>query len=526
VNRRQVLPVEILEGGSLMQEEPTYTFPPRRTSGVIGKVGLGQLITVVIAIALPWLGVQSGSLVAFVLLLVAGIGLVGLAFWRIGGRYSVEWVRPLSAAVWSRMRGSAMYRGAVFGPSSLAHRMDLPGDLAGARMISAPHPDGRARVGLVLDEAQGTVVAALLTEGTPIVLEELAEQHGRLQDWESVMESTCDPDSGIARWQLLFRSMPDATNAAQRYFLDRAARGNGPGGNPAGPGTDGGLAQQALRELVSQAAPASQRHEVIFAVAFDLDRLAPEVKASGGDDEAVGVVVVERLMELQRQISDARIPVRGWLSPGHYAAFVHSQFDPESLPLYDLQSSGEHEMDPRTAGPSATERHWRYYLHDSAVSSTVWVHELPRRPVKANWLALLLQQSEVRRSVSLVAEPMQPSRAERSINNQRLAAAGTIYAKHRHGLIIDSRTRKELAAAEQLDEDLAEGAGYFRYSMFVACTAPDTERLRRAVTSVRRRLTRSRCMSMPLYGEQDQAFFAAALPLARGLSPMRGLTGS
>jgi len=28
---------------------------------------------------------------------------------------------------------------------------------------------------------------------------------------------------------------------------------------------------------------------------------------------------------------------------------------------------------------------------------------------------------------------------------------------------------------------------------------------------------------MVLYGEQDQAFFAAALPLARGLTPLRGL---
>ncbi|UVS77330.1 hypothetical protein [Actinokineospora sp. UTMC 2448] len=66
----------------------------------------------------------------------------------------------------------------------------------------------------------------------------------------------------------------------------------------------------------------------------------------------------------------------------------------------------------------------------------------------------------------------------------------------------------------------------FRYPMFVCVTAPDLDRLRRAVSSVRRRLTRIKCSAMPLYGEQDQAFFAAALPLARGLSPMRGLTGS
>jgi hypothetical protein len=183
-------------------------------------------------------------------------------------------------------------------------------------------------------------------------------------------------------------------------------------------------------------------------------------------------------------------------------------------------------MDPRTAGPSATERQWTAFLHDSAMSSTIWVHELPRRSVKANWLSPLLQQSDVRRSITLVAEPLDTSRAERSINNQRLAAAGTIYAKEKHGLIVDARTEKELSAAQRLDDELAEGAGYFRYHMFVSVTAADPERLRRSVTAVRRRLTRIRCMSMVLYGEQDQGFYAAALPLARGLRPMRGLTGS
>lgn len=365
----------------------------------------------------------------------------------------------------------------------------------------------------MLDEATNTVTATLLTEGTPIILDESGEQLARLADWEAVMESTCDEDTAIARWQLLFRSMPDATNMAQQYYLDKVSDRDT-------------LPAQALRELVSQAAPAAQRHEVFFAVAFDLQRLAADIKASGGDDEAIGVVVVERLAELQRQIIEARIPVRGWLSPAHFAAVIHTQFDPDSLPLYDLQSGERHELDPRTAGPSATERQWRAYLHDSAVSSTVWVHELPRRPVKANWLTPLLQQSNVRRSISLVVEPLSPARAERSINNQRLAAAGSIYMKQKHGLVVDARTERELDAAQRLDDELAMGAGYFRYSMFVCCTAPDTEQLRRTVTSVRRRLTRAQCSSMVLYGEQDQSFFAGALPLARGLAPMRGLTGS
>ena len=490
-----------------------YTFPPRRTNGVIGRLSLGQLVAIVVAIAMPWLGIQLGSVIAFSVLLAGGGVLVWLSFMRIGGRYATEWIRPMSGAVWSRVRGTHVYRGAVFGPDSLTQRLDLPGDLAALRMLSAPNPNGRTRVGLMLDTQAKTVTAALLTEGTPIVLEESSEQSARLADWEAVMESTCDEDSAISRWQLLFRAMPDAVNIAQQYYLDKVTDRDS-------------LAAQALRELVAQAAPTAQRHEVFVAVAFSLDRLAPDIKAAGGDDEAIGVAVMERLAELQRQILEARIPVRGWLSPAHYAAVIHTAFDPDSLPLYDLQAADDHVLDPRTAGPSATERQWRSYLHDSAMSSTIWVHELPRRPVQANWLTALLQQTDVRRTVSLVVEPLSPARAERSINNQRLAAAGTIYMKQRHGLLVDARTQRELDAAERLDDELAEGYAYFRYTMLVCCTAEDPERLRRAVTSVRRRLTRIRCSTMVLYGEQDSAFFASALPLARGLTPMRGLTGS
>jgi hypothetical protein len=493
--------------------EPDYIFPPRRTNGVIGRLGIGHLLSIVIGIALPWLGIQLHSIVAFVLLLILGIGVVALSFQRLGGRYITDWVKPVAGAVISAVRGTGVYRGAIFGPNSLQHRMDLPGDLAGLRMISAPNPDGQTRVGLCLDERGGTVTAALLTQGTPIVLEESAEQQARLDEWESVMESTCDADTAIIRFQLLFRSMPDSTNVAQQYYLDRATDRES-------------MPAEALRELVSRAAPAAQRHEVFVVVALSLEGLAADIKASGGDDEAIGVVVVERLIELQRQIMEARIPVQGWLSPEHYAAVIHTQFDPDSLPLYDARADDRHQPDPRTAGPSATERQWQAYVHDSGMSSTVWVHELPRRPVKANWLSPLLQQGDVRRSITLVVEPLDTARAERSINHQKLAAAGSIYVKQRHGLIVDSRTEKELTAAHQLDDELASGAWYFRYHMFVAITASDMDKLRRSVTAVRRRLTRIRCMSMVLYGEQDQAFFAAALPLARGLAPMRGLTGS
>jgi hypothetical protein len=53
-------------------------------------------------------------------------------------------------------------------------------------------------------------------------------------------------------------------------------------------------------------------------------------------------------------------------------------------------------------------------------------------------------------------------------------------------------------------------------------TAASEKALDRDVRGVKRILSRAGCESVSLAGEQDQAFAAGALPLARGLKPVRG----
>jgi len=104
-------------------------------------------------------------------------------------------------------------------------------------------------------------------------------------------------------------------------------------------------------------------------------------------------------------------------------------------------------------------------------------------------------------------------------------AEGSAAQRHKLGRPTTARLRKEAQAALDQDEAQADGDGVFRYHLFLTVTAPDEKTLTRQMLSARRRLIRARCQSIVLYGEQDQAFFASALPLARGLSPMRGVAG-
>lgn len=501
-----------------VRRDRQFVYPPRPTAGLIGRFGILDLAFFAVALLLLFVGVRlvGRSVWWLVGLSVAAALVAAVPFPRPGGRALTAYLLPVFASVADRVTGRGVFRGAVFAPSSLRYRLDLPGDLANYRMLAAPAPDGMSTVGVMVNDKEKVACAAMLTFGSALPLKSSADQGLHLDDWEAVMQSFCAEGAPVHRWQLLARTAPDVVNVASRHARDKASVRSGPGWD-------------ATQELIAQAAPAAQRHEVYLVVAFNLTRLAGEIDAlrdGGGDrDDALAVVVLEQLLDLERAVADARIECRGLLRPGQYAGLTHTQFDPESLPLHDVLAGQDRDLDPRLAGPAATERSWKFYRHDSGVSQTVWVHELPKRPVATNWLSPVLSQSGLRRTVSLVAEPLGLVKAQSSVERQTLRAEGNAMERRKRGMPTSARIRKEAQAALDQDEAMADGDGVFRYHLFVTVTAADEKTTARHMLSVRRQLIRARCQSMLLYGEQDQAFFAGALPLARGLSPMRGVAG-
>jgi hypothetical protein len=89
-------------------------------------------------------------------------------------------------------------------------------------------------------------------------------------------------------------------------------------------------------------------------------------------------------------------------------------------------------------------------------------------------------------------------------------------------LVRTAREDEEARAVEQIDREQARGHVRYRYALLVTVTASDLKSLDRDVRAVKRLLSRAGCEAVSLAGEQDQGFLAGALPLARGLKPMRG----
>ncbi|MFI6163970.1 SCO6880 family protein [Micromonospora haikouensis] len=492
-----------------------FWFPPRSTRGSVlgfswGQIGtaVAGVICLVIAANLFTVG-QSGAAGGMLLLALL---LITLGLLRLRGRRVTEWAPIVVGALAQRVAGQDRYRGGVFAASPGAEHLHLPGPAAGYRWLPAVAADGLTEVGLLHHRREGTVTAALSCAGSNLLLADTVVQQQRLIAWAGVLNllGTEYADSGLVRWSLTARAVPDAGNRAQRYLLQQAV-------------DTSSAAYRSLAELTAAAAPSTQRHEVHLAVVFDLKRLSAEIEDAGGTDAAIATVILDKLTGIGAAVREAGIDTGGWLSSRAYAAVLRTQFDPETEPPVDVRSGAEPGVAPHMAGPVAAENiGWASYRHDSGFSQTLWVYEMPRQPVTATWMTALFTRTVGRRAVTVVAEPVPAQLAQLATRRDKVARAGDEVTKRRMRLVRTAREDEEARSVEQVDREQAAGHVRYRYAILVTVTSDSEEQLRHDVRAIKRVLGRAGCQAVVLYGEQDQGFLAGALPLARGLKPLRG----
>ncbi|MBN1171049.1 MAG: hypothetical protein JXA67_02645 [Micromonosporaceae bacterium] len=489
-----------------------FSYPPRSSRGAILGFSSGQImlcvtgvIAGVIAVNLLALGQQgpAAALLGLAVVLLAA----GLLRWR--GRRATAWV-PILAGVWvQRLVRQDRYRGGIFAGDG--HQLDLPGPAAGYRWLEAMAADGKTRIGLLDHRTERTITAVLPCSGANFLLSGSERRDQRLADWAAVLNVLGAEygSQGLLRWALTARTVPGTTTRLRQHLDSRVVDTTT-------------AAYRSLRAVTTAVGTTTVRREVHLSVVFDRARLSGEITAAGGDDAAAAVVVCERLASIERAVADAGVTTHGWAPPRVLAGLLRSQFDPDDQSVVDAQGG----VAPHLAGPTAAEQvGWDVYRHDSAVSQTLWVYEMPRRVVGATWLTPLYAHGVGRRTVTLVAQPVPAGVANLASRRERVASAGDATTKRRLRLVRTAREDAEAAAVEQIDREQAAGHVRYRYALLVTVTASSSTHLHRDVQEVKRLLGRAGCAGVVLHGEQDQAFAAAALPLARGLAPMRGWLG-
>ncbi len=137
--------------------------------------------------------------------------------------------------------------------------------------------------------------------------------------------------------------------------------------------------------------------------------------------------------------------------------------------------------------------------------------------VQAAWLYPLLVLGGVRRTISVTAEPIAPSQSFREVRSAKVQKLTEEAQRERLGQVETALDDEEHAAVLRRERELVQGHVEYRFTGYVTVSAASETELEEACAQIEQAAVRSVLEVRRVYGEQDQAFVAAALPLARGV---------
>jgi hypothetical protein len=504
----------------------------------------GQIASVAGGLVFGVLSVRSRPSVIGVVLALGGLGVgIALAFWPVQGRTGEQWLPLVVRWVWSAGTGSrrqlapgprrghlamttssrsdprsdprvADYRPAPAGFRTFGRRMVFDG----LEVVGAPCSDERSapEMGMVVDGPRRTATAVLLVRGHSFALLGPGDQDSRIAAWARTLSSLAREGSEVHRVQWIESCFPDDGTAVRRHWADHALLGIE---SPAG---------RSYRALVDEASPVTRRHRVLVSLSIHTSHSSRSVRASGGGITGIGGVLNREVRSLQRALEGADIPVDGVLGPGALTRVISETTAPMDHSRNGT-SAGPGADDPTVAGegpsrpvrrpwpwPMAVEPSWDAVHTDATWHATYWIAEWPRVDVTPDFLGPLLF-SPLRRSMSMVMEPVSPSRAARQVAQARTADLADSELRRRGGFLVTARHLREKESVEERDVELSDGHAQYRFSGYVTVTTDTRTELTSACASVEQAAGQAGLELRLLYGAQDAAF-ACSLPLGRGLS--------
>ncbi|MBX3193848.1 MAG: hypothetical protein KF727_01945 [Microbacteriaceae bacterium] len=299
--------------------------------------------------------------------------------------------------------------------------------------------------------------------------------------------------------------------------------------------------EQASRtRLVDPAGPAAVNYEAVldaserFAVGhrnyltltLDLVALGAQLKGLGGGRQAIQALASVEAGNLTEALTAAHVRVRRWLTPRDVAELARTAFDPASIPMLRNRPADLAGVDPVGIGPMYLEEprgRNGIVLTDSAVHTTMWVHEWPRSDAPIGFLSPLVfarhpvTNEAVSHVLSIVASPIPVGKALRNIRDEKKVWRGNERLRSRrgtHGSIVDEA---DWLALEQREQELVAGHGEFSYGAYLTVSADTEEQLEQAVAGARNALSVAGMEAQILYCQQAEALLVNALPLGLGI---------
>jgi hypothetical protein len=494
-------------------EGTRYRFGPLERRGLVAGWRGGQIASVAGGLVVAVLVLRSRPTVASVVIaVVTVVGGVALACWPVAGRTGEEWLPTVTRFGAAGLAGSRRHRstspaiGHVLGPDGPAaapaggrgrHHAGA-GPFAGLSLLAAG--DGYGTCGVVFDRRARTYTAVLALQGHSFALLGPAEKERRVGGWANVLASLARQGSAVHRVQWLAAVLPDDGRAVRGHLADRSVL------DPGEP------ARRSYAALLDGAGASTCRHEVHLAV--QVSAVGPggrAVRAAGGGHAGACAVLLREAGTLRRMLAEADVVVEGVLGPGALAAVVRRSG--EAGPLPAAVGADEGAFAP---WPMAAEAGWGSLRADGVWHATYWIAEWPRVEVGPDFLGPLLL-GPVRRTVSVVMEPLSPALAVRQVEQARTADLADSELRRRGGFLPTARRAREQALVTRREEELADGHASFRYSGYVTVTAPTEALLEGACEATEQAAGLCSLELRRLYGDQDRGL-TCTLPLCRGLA--------
>ena len=494
-------------------------FGPRESHGwLLGMTTPQLLLGVAAAFTLPKIfnaGTTGVERLGWVLVATTCLT---VAFLPLRGRTIVEYV-PVMANFWfQQLTGHDVYRGGVFRMqvTDPTPRFVLPGDLAHLKLIAftVDGSDG-AEVAVIKDPHAKTYTAVLALEGSTFALLETSVRGSRVDAWGSLLAQLCSETAVISRLQVLERTVPDSGDALLRDWSRRGIH-------------DGSFQAANYEQLLVAVDGSTQAHECFVAVSVDARRAGGEIRQAGGGDAGAAAVVLREIDKIADGLKSAGVRVEGWCPPRLVGEIIRTAYDPASRAHVQRRGGAQSDLrggddglpsgvDPAICGPMRAENTWSFYRTDSAVHRCWWILQWPRQYVEAGFLSPLLLSSQFRRTVSLILEPLPPTRANRRVSLKQSSVVSESTMRQRFRRRTTRRHEVEASDVDRRESEMVAGHGLYRMLGFLSVSANDLTELEAASGEIESLAQRSQLEITRLSGEHDQAFGAAALPLGRGL---------
>jgi hypothetical protein len=367
-------------------------------------------------------------------------------------------------------------------------------------------------VGVVVDRRREVYSAVLSVEAPGFLLGSDADKDRRVAQWAGVLASVASDGGAVHRLQWIERSVPDDGTGLWQHLEERGRLA--PDEAPAA----------SYRALLRSAAVATVHHGVLLVVAVRPQQARRAVRSAGGGDRGACTVLLREVAALRRRMVDAEVTSSGPLGPRALAGVLRGAIDPDrQVAAAPGVATGAGVPGGRPGGrwtwpwPMAVDEKWGALRTDATWHAVYWVAQWPRRDAGADFLASLLLVGDVRRTVSVVMEPVGPAEAARQVEQARTADIADAELRRRGGFVATARRRREADTLAGRETELADGHAQYRFCGYVAVTATDPDALERACGRVEQAAAQGGLELRRCYGDQRRAF-VATLPLGYGLA--------